>query len=129
MKIHFMLMAATALLPVFTLAQQQAYDPEMMQQMAEMQNCLMQIDYQEIAVMEQRSAELESQINALCAAGNETAAKNLAIEFSDQVMSSKTMQAMQQCVAGMPGMQDQLKVPDFRQELQRQSICDIVKKP
>lgn len=107
-------------------AQMQNIPPEMMQNMAEMQNCMMQIDYQELAQMEQKSMQLETQMRDHCAKGQEDAAKTLALEFSDEVMNSNTMQAMKKCAAMMPGMEDQLKVPDFRQEIEEKSICDFI---
>ncbi len=122
-------------IPVPILAQAQAQPqnqmqnnipPEMMQNMAEMQNCMMQIDYQEMAQMEQKSMQLETQMRDHCANGNEDAAKVLALEFSDEVMNSNTMKAMKKCAAMMPGMEDQLKVPDFRQQIEEKSICEFI---
>jgi hypothetical protein len=76
--------------------------------------------------VEQRSEVLHSEITALCSEGKEAAAKNLAITFSKEVMASKTMQSMQRCAAMMPGMAEQMQVPDFEKELEQQSICDFI---
>ena len=106
---------------------QQDNSAELMKMMADAQNCMMQLDYQELAAMEEKSKALESEILRLCAAGNEEQAKAIALEFSDEVMNSKTMIGMKKCFAGIPGMEEQLQVPDFREELKQRSICDVVK--
>ena len=61
-----------------------------------------------------------------CSNGQEAEAKKLALAFSEDVMNSQTMQAMKKCAAMMPGMEQQMEVPDFKQELEKQSICDII---
>ena len=101
---------------------------ETLQQMAAMQNCMMKIDLQEMDNMEKRSGTLETELKSLCAQGNESGAKKLALAFSEEVMNSKTMQAMRECAAMVPGMEEQLKVPDFKEELEQKSICDIINK-
>ncbi len=97
-----------------------------MQQMQAMEECMAQIDYQELELMEQRSMQLQQQINDLCSQGNAAEAKKIALQFSDEVMQSKSMQTMQNCASMIPGMQQQLEVPDFEQELEQQSICDYI---
>jgi len=106
---------------------QQHNSAEMMKMMADAQNCMMQLDYAELAAMEAKSKALESEILGLCASGNEAEAKAVALKFSDEVMNSKTMLGMKKCFAAIPGMQEQLQIPDFREELEQRSICDIVK--
>lgn len=107
---------------------QQDNSAEMMKMMTDAQNCMMQLDYQELAAMEEKSKALESEILSLCASGNEAEAKAVALKFSDEVMNSNTMIGMKKCFAGIPGMEEQLQVPDFREELEQRSICDVVKK-
>ncbi len=120
-------LSATASLLISSLAHaQQDNSAEMMKMMADAQNCMMQLDYQELASMEEKSKALESEMLSLCAAGKEAEAKAIALEFSDEVMNSKTMQGMKKCFAGIPGMEEQLEVPDFREELEQQSICDVI---
>ncbi|MEJ2214348.1 MAG: hypothetical protein P8Y20_09890 [Gammaproteobacteria bacterium] len=127
MHIKNLVFTLTACLGLSVNAQTQTdITPEMMQNMAEMQNCMMQIDYQEMAQMEQKSMQLESQMRTYCSNGQEDEAKKLALAFSEDVMNSQTMQAMKKCAAMMPGMEDQLKVPDFRQELEQKSICEMI---
>ena len=106
---------------------QQNTSADAMKMMADAQNCMMQLDFQELSMMEAKSKTLESEILSLCASGNEAEAKKVALSFSDEVMNSKTMQGMKKCFEGIPGMQDQFKVPDFHQELENRSICDVVK--
>ena len=117
---------ASLLISASTQAQQDN-SAEIMKMMADAQDCMMQLDYQELAAMEEKSKALESEILSLCAAGNEDQAKAVALEFSDEVMNSKTMIGMKKCFAGIPGMEEQLQVPDFREELEQRSICDVVK--
>ena len=106
---------------------QQDDSAEMMKMMADAQNCMMQLNFQELATMEEKSKALESDILSLRASGNEAEAKAVALKFSDEVMNSNTMQGMKKCFEGIPGMEEQLKVPDFREELEQKSICDVVK--
>ncbi len=106
---------------------QQHNSDEMIKMMTEAQNCMMQLDYQELAMMEQKAKALENDILSLCAAGNESQAKKIAVAFSDEVMNSKTMQGMKKCFEGIPGMEEQMQIPDFREELEQKSICDVVK--
>ena len=105
---------------------QSTMQDDMMKNMAAMENCMRQIDYQELALMEQKSMQLETEMRAHCNNGEEDKAKDLAVNFSEEVMNSNTMQAMKKCAAMMPGMEDQLNVPDFRQEVEQHSICDII---
>lgn len=110
-----------------TLQAQQPDDSQnIMQQMAAMESCMAKIDYRELEEMERRSGEIHQQLNQFCTQGNETEAKKLALEFSDEVMKSKTMQAMQDCASLIPGMQQQLQIPDFEQQLKQQSICEFI---
>ena len=97
-----------------------------MQQMQAMEECMAKIDQRELELMEQRSMELQQQINALCSQGNADEARKVALQFSDEVMQSKSMQTMQKCASLVPGMQQQLEVQDFEQELGQQSICDYI---
>ena len=97
-----------------------------MQQMMAMQNCMSQVDMQELAGMEQRSIAFESEIRSLCTQGNESAAKQRALAFSEEVMSSNAMQTMKKCAEMVPAMSHQMQVPDFKQELEQKSICDII---
>jgi predicted lipoprotein len=106
---------------------QQDNSAEMMKMMTEAQNCMMQLDFQELAMMEQKSKALESDILSLCATGDEAEAKKIALQFSEEVMNSNTMRGMKKCFEGIPHMQEQIKVPDFRAELEQKSICDVVK--
>ena len=109
------------------LAAQADNSAEMMKLMAEAQNCMMQLDFQELTAMEAKSKQLEGEILDLCASGKESQAKAVALKFSDEVMNSKTMLGMKKCFEGIPSMAQQIEVPDFRQELEQKSICDVVK--
>ncbi len=100
---------------------------QMMQQMQQMQNCMMQIDYQELSAMEQRSNEVLAQMHSLCDSGNEKQAEKIALQFSNEVMSSNAMKTMKKCAAMVPGMAQQVEVPDFREQLQQQSLCESLK--
>ncbi|NNJ91546.1 MAG: hypothetical protein HKP55_07720, partial [Gammaproteobacteria bacterium] len=73
---------------------QQEVTAEVMKMMTDAQNCMMQLDLQELSAMEEKSKMLESEILSLCASGNEAEAKAVALKFSDEVMNSKTMQGM-----------------------------------
>jgi predicted lipoprotein len=126
MKIVSAFFVISTLLLSNTLYAKQDESANMMKQMADVQNCMMQLDFQEMDAMEEKSKTLETQINTLCASGDEAGAKEIAIKFSDEVMNSNTMQAMKKCVEGMPGMEEQFAVADFRQELEQKSICDVV---
>ena len=121
-----LLMASSSLLAQTPEQESAQMQQKALQQMAAMQNCMMQIDLQEMASMEKRSSTMETELRSLCAQGNESAAKQRALAFSEEVMNSKTMQAMKKCAAMMPGMEQQMEVPDFKQELEKQSICDII---
>lgn len=116
-------------LPAFSypvLAQQN--NPEAsMQMMEKAQNCMMQLNFQELASLEAKSEALKSEILSLCASNNESEAKQVALKFSDEVMNSDIMTGMKKCFSGMPGMEAQLKVPDFRKELEQKSICDVIR--
>ena len=126
MKTLISLSVISTLMLTNSVYSQQDNSAAMMKQMADVQNCMLQLDFQEMAAMEEKSKSLETQINTMCAAGNEAGAKEVAISFSDEVMNSKTMQAMKKCVEGIPDMEEQFEVPDFREELQKKSICDVV---
>ena len=108
------------------LAQPMGDTETIMQQMQAMEKCMAQIDYRELEQMEQHSTQVQQRIIALCQQGNEAEARKIALQFSDEVMQSQSMQTMQLCASLVPGMQQQMQVLDFEQELGQQSICDYI---
>lgn len=111
-----------------SLAAQSATDQQqLMQQMEAMQACMATINYQEMSELEQRSEQLRLDIITLCNAGDISQAETIALDFSDQVMASETLQKMRECAALMPGMSEQLEMPDFREQLKEEDICQIVR--
>lgn len=117
----------TCLLAGSAFAQPMGDTETIMQQMQAMEKCMAQIDYRQLEQMEQHSTEVQQSIIALCNQGNEAEARRIALQFSDEVMQSQAMQTMQNCASLVPGMQQQLQVPDFEQELGEQSICEYIR--
>ena len=108
------------------LAQPMGETETIMQQMQAMEKCMAQIDYRELEQMEQHSTQVQQRIIALCQQGNELQARRIALQFSDEVMQSQSMQTMQKCASLVPGMQQQIQALDFEQELGQQSICEYI---
>ena len=108
------------------LAQSMGDTETIMQQMQAMEKCMAQIDQRELVQMEQHSVQVQQNIIALCNKGNEAEARRVALQFSDEVMQSHSMQTMQQCASLVPGMQQQMQALDFEQELGEQSICEYI---
>jgi|GEM_PF-6043986 len=101
---------------------------EMMQKMEEMQRCMAQIDEVELKQLEQRSYQFEADVKSLCSADQRSAAQAKAVAFSREIKSSKALQKLQECAAGM--QQTMAQMP-FMQQLLGQTtdyasrhVCD-----
>ena len=84
-----------------------------MQQMQEMQECMADIDTNELKALEQRSKQLEAEVKSLCSAGKRADAQDKAIDFSKEIMASSTMQTMKKCTENVASMVPQLNIPDM----------------
>lgn len=96
-----------------------------MQQMQEMQECMADIDTNELKALEQRSKQLEAEVKSLCSAGKREDAQDKAIDFSKEIMASSTMQTMKKCTANVASMVPQMNVPDMVEQLKEKHVCDM----
>lgn len=69
----------------------------MMQNMQKMQNCMANIDQNELEKLQARSEEFATSIKSLCKQGKRAEAQEKAMAYSKQFVNDKTMKAMQKC--------------------------------
>ena len=96
----------------------------MMQQMQKVQQCMQGIDQTQMEELQKRSEQANSEIDALCAAGDRSKAQAKAMAFAKEIAKSPVMKQMQKCgklVQGaLPGMPTTYEQKDFS----KQHVCD-----
>lgn len=93
------------LLPMSVFAQDMdGMNEQMMQQMQGMQACMQNIDQAEMQAIEQRSKQMEVEVQALCAEGKRNEALEKAAAFGKEVANNQAMQEMSKCGEGMKNM-------------------------
>jgi protein tyrosine phosphatase (PTP) superfamily phosphohydrolase (DUF442 family) len=85
------------LFPVVATAQNQNDMGKMMQALQEMQQCMAQVDQEELRKFEQESEKMEANVRALCAQGKRDQAQNEAIKFGEKMMTNPTLIQMKEC--------------------------------
>ncbi len=85
-----------------------AFSEENMQQMMEqaqkMQTCLEGIDQQKLEELEQRSNQMEKDIDTLCKSGKRDEAQKEAISFAQEMSTNPVLLQMTKCADNMKGM-------------------------
>lgn len=129
-----MRMAATLLLllvPMITAAQDyQGMSEEdmekMMQAMQKMESCMENVDQSKLKILEQRSHEVETEIESLCADGKRDEAQNKALSFGREIAQDPTMKDMRKCGEAMKGMMPKMPFTDQNQDQDRsvRHVCD-----
>lgn len=77
---------------------------QMMQQAQKMQDCMANIDQAEMDAFQKQAEEMNSEVEALCAAGKRDAAMARAMAFGKETAQNKAMQQMKKCGEGMKNM-------------------------
>ena len=102
----------------------------MMQAAQQMMACMSQVDQTEVKQLEQRSNEMEAEIDSLCKAGKRDEAQEKALAFSKEIMASPAMQQMKECgkqFEGMKGMESimpKMGIDAIEKELKENHVCD-----
>ena len=117
------------LVPIVIFAQNyQGMNPEAMQQMQKMQECMQKVDQTKLKAIEQRSRQMEAKIKSLCASGKRKEAQAEAISFGKAIAKDPTLKAMGKCSAMMKEVMP--KMPYMGQDTGRDKdrskrhVCD-----
>lgn len=100
----------------------------MMQQAQKMQECMENIDQSKLREIEQRSEQLDAELQALCAEGKRDKAEAKAIAFGQEMAEDPTMLEMRKCGEMYQGMapampyMEQYQADD--QQGSRRHVCD-----
>ena len=122
------------LIPMVTVAQNyqnmsQEDMQKMMQQMQKMQSCLEKIDQAKLDALDQRSTQMRTKVESLCAKGKRDEAQEKAISYGKEMAKDPTMQAMRKCGEMMSGEMMQGMMPktlpmDLEKDLSSHHVCD-----
>ncbi len=122
------------ILPIAVFAQNnpQAYrgmseaDMQRMQEQAQKaQLCMQDVDMSAVKALEPRARQMESEVKALCAQGERSAAQDKAIDFSREIASDPSLQKMRECGEMLEGMMPQISfIGDDDAESSDSHVCD-----
>ena len=102
---------------------------KMMQQMQKMQSCLENIDQAELDALDQRSSQMRTKVEALCASGKRDEAQEMAISFGKEMAKDPTIQSAKKCTEMvssemMKGMMPKFPMMDLEKDLSSRHVCD-----
>ena len=122
------------LIPMVTVAQNYQNMSEedmqkMMQQMEKMQSCLEKIDQAKLDVLDQRSTQMRTKVESLCANGKRDEAQQTAISFGKEMAKDPTIQSAKKCTEMvssemMKGMMPKFPVMDLEKDVSNRHVCD-----
>ncbi len=106
------------LMPMITVAQNYQNMSEedmqkMMQQAQKMQSCMQNIDQAKLDALDQRSSQMRTKVESLCAKGKRDEAQETAISYGKEMAKDPTMQAMRKCSEMMSGEMMQGMMPEM----------------
>jgi hypothetical protein len=132
MKISAMILLL--LVPMVTIAQNNQNMSEedmqkMMQQMQKMQSCLENIDQAKLNALDQRSSQMRTKVESLCAEGKRDEAQETATSFAKEIAKDPTMQSARKCTEMMnsemmKGMMPKIPMMDLEKDLSSRHVCD-----
>ena len=110
-------------------AQQQLASNESMltDKMAEMQQCVAEIDQAKLRQFQQESQALNQELEKLCKSGKRSQAQGKALEFALKIRTSTELNQIRQCMAlmeGMPGMPQQQDFVSMASDADDKHVCD-----
>ena len=102
---------------------------KMMQQMQKMQSCLEQIDQAKLDALDQRSSEMQTKVESLCAKGKRDEAQQTAMSFGKEMAKDPTIQSARKCTEMvssemMEGMMPKFPMMDLEKDLSSRHVCD-----
>jgi hypothetical protein len=101
---------------------------KMMQQAQKMQECMMNIDQEKLRKIEQRSKQLDAELEALCTAGKRDEAQAKAISFGMELAKDPTLLEMKKCGEIYQGMAPKLpymeQYQDDAEDRSNHHVCD-----
>jgi len=117
------------LIPVSLLAQNyqgmsEADMQKMMQQMQEAQSCMEKVDQAALGSLQERAAQVDSEMKALCARGERDKAQKKAIAFGKQMQTDPAMQAMGKCSEKMKGVMPEMSFSQVETDDSAGHVCD-----
>lgn len=125
MKNSLLLLSLLLLNPVTVMAQEFPGMPQMdMQKIQQMQQCMEQIDQQQLKAIEKQQQQFDREIRALCKSGKRDQAQQKAIAYARQMMNNPAIKAMQKCGEIARGMMPEMPVMQMEKELESQHVCD-----
>ena len=95
---------------------------KMMQQMQKMQSCMENIDQAKLDALDQRSSQMRTKVESLCAKGKRDEAQKTAISYGKEMAKDPTIQSMKKCTEMvssemMKGMMPKIPMMDLEKDL------------
>jgi len=114
-------------LPLTAWAQQGMSEEQMqamMQQMQKAQQCMEQVDQEQLKKLEARTSRMEAEIKKLCQAGKRDEAEAKAMAFGKEMAKDPTVKQYQRCAELMQGMAQQMPFANPEHETSERHVCD-----
>ncbi|MEN8141827.1 MAG: hypothetical protein ABFR97_11465 [Thermodesulfobacteriota bacterium] len=125
MKKNFLISALFFLLIPLPAQAQDIDVNKMMEQMAEVSNCMGKIDREKMAQLEESARQMEREISQLCQAGKRDEAQKKALSHAKKIAADPAVQQIKRCSELLPEM----ALPDLETALKDAPaghICDEV---
>lgn len=123
--------ALSLLLPAIALAQEmpsmnQADIENMMNNLQGVETCMQNIDENKLDELKRGAERVESEVDALCRAGERAQAQAMAVSYGKKIATDPTMQAMMKCVEPMKGMMKSVPMMPFDEVMENSDthVCD-----
>ena len=97
---------------------------KMTEQMQKMESCMQNVDQAQLKVIEQRSNQLEKEVQSLCASGKRDEAEEKTILFGKEIANDPEIQTMRKCGEMMKGMMPNMPYMEQSKDRSSRHVCD-----
>lgn len=98
---------------------------EMMEKLKKLEKCMQGLDQTELRRLEQYSVEIQSDIGALCASGQQAQAQAKAIAFAEQMADSLAIKQFKKCAKDMEDMMPAMPLLDMPTDYDEINVCNL----
>ena len=98
---------------------------EMMEKLKKLEKCMQGLDQTELRRLEKQSVEVQSEISALCASGQQAQAQAKAITFAEQMVESLAIKQFKKCAKDMEDMMPAIPLLDMPTDYDEINVCNL----
>ena len=122
--ITLLLLVPTAVIAQNYQGMNEADMQKMMQQAQKAQACMQNVNQQNLQALGNRAKQMETEINALCAAGKRSEAEKKALKFGLDISKDPDVQAARKCGDLMRGAMPTARLMQQPEKTSGRHICD-----